>query len=92
MTCHYFENGLVVYILCCCIYTVLLYIYCVVVSVQVKNYTLHAYKNLDFRPVFKVLDEVTGVEETYLGMYTLKALAGGLSVDSMKSFSPSSNM
>ena len=42
--------------------------------------------------MFKVLDEVTGKLDTYLGMYTLRVIAGGVTISDMTRFDPDTNM
>ncbi len=46
----------------------------------------------DYHPVFKVLDEVTGITSTYTGKYSLRVLAGGLVLNEMKPFDVTANM
>ena len=44
---------------------------------------------LEFHPVFKLKDSVTGMNERYTGKYNLLAVAGGTSRENMVAFSQS---
>ncbi|XP_064403111.1 uncharacterized protein LOC135348740 isoform X2 [Halichondria panicea] len=43
----------------------------------------------EFRPVFKLVDVVTSQENIYSGLYTLRALSGGVDLSEMTQFQPS---
>lgn len=46
----------------------------------------------DFYPVFKIKDEITGIQERFLGNYTLRVIAGGTSIQDLTVFNSNSNM
>ena len=63
---------------------------------MVSTYAINRRTNIsvrsDFHPVFKIKDEVTGIQERFLGNYTLRVIAGGTSVQDLTVFNSNSNM